>query len=201
MRRLPGPTLRNLPCKTVQVDEMWGFCYAKQKNVPDEHKGTSATATYGPGPRFVRIRSWSRRGWSGSVPSATAGRSSRTSGTACATVSSSAPTATRRIAARSAWSSGATSTGRSSTSTTEPSHGRGPLQPAGLHRDDQAVRLGDPDPAKISTSYIERQNLTDPYGNAPVHTAYQRVLKEGREPAAAVSLHYMHYNFAAPTTR
>ncbi len=26
-------TLRNLPCKHIQVDEIWAFCYAKQKNV------------------------------------------------------------------------------------------------------------------------------------------------------------------------
>jgi len=26
-------TLVNLPCKRVQADEVWGFCYAKQKNV------------------------------------------------------------------------------------------------------------------------------------------------------------------------
>ena len=26
-------TLRNLPCKRLQVDEAWAFCYAKQKNV------------------------------------------------------------------------------------------------------------------------------------------------------------------------
>src|SRR5690348_5164234 len=25
--------LRNLPCKRIQVDEIWAFCYAKQKNV------------------------------------------------------------------------------------------------------------------------------------------------------------------------
>ena len=27
-------TLMNLPCKRIQVDEAWAFCYAKQKNVP-----------------------------------------------------------------------------------------------------------------------------------------------------------------------
>src|SRR5579863_7745084 len=27
--------LVNLPCKRVQVDEIWAFCYAKQKNVPN----------------------------------------------------------------------------------------------------------------------------------------------------------------------
>jgi hypothetical protein len=26
--------LRNLPCKKIQCDEIWSFCYAKQKNVP-----------------------------------------------------------------------------------------------------------------------------------------------------------------------
>lgn len=32
-------TLRNLPCKRVQCDEIWSFCYAKEKNVPEEMKG------------------------------------------------------------------------------------------------------------------------------------------------------------------
>lgn len=31
--------LHNLPCKRVQCDEVWSFCYAKEKNVPDEMKG------------------------------------------------------------------------------------------------------------------------------------------------------------------
>lgn len=31
--------LRNLPCKNIQVDEIWSFCYAKEKNVPSENKG------------------------------------------------------------------------------------------------------------------------------------------------------------------
>jgi len=32
-------TLRNVNCKHVQCDEIWSFCYAKQKNVPQEKKG------------------------------------------------------------------------------------------------------------------------------------------------------------------
>jgi len=31
--------LRNLPCKRIQCDEIWSFCYAKQKNVPAEKQG------------------------------------------------------------------------------------------------------------------------------------------------------------------
>ena len=30
---------RNLTCKKIQCDEIWSFCYAKAKNVPDEKKG------------------------------------------------------------------------------------------------------------------------------------------------------------------
>jgi IS1 family transposase len=29
----------NLPCKRIEVDEIWSFCYAKQKNVPEKYQG------------------------------------------------------------------------------------------------------------------------------------------------------------------
>jgi IS1 family transposase len=32
--------LRNLKCKRIQADEIWQYCYAKDKNVPPEMKGT-----------------------------------------------------------------------------------------------------------------------------------------------------------------
>src|ERR1039457_7067812 len=31
--------LRGLKCKRIQVDEIWQFCYAKEKNVPAEKRG------------------------------------------------------------------------------------------------------------------------------------------------------------------
>jgi hypothetical protein len=31
--------LVDLPCKNIQCDEIWSFCYSKQKNVPDDHQG------------------------------------------------------------------------------------------------------------------------------------------------------------------
>ncbi len=31
--------MRNLPCKNIQCDEIWSFCYAKQKNVPEDKQG------------------------------------------------------------------------------------------------------------------------------------------------------------------
>lgn len=30
---------KNLPCKHIQCDEIWSFCYAKEKNVPENKKG------------------------------------------------------------------------------------------------------------------------------------------------------------------
>jgi IS1 family transposase len=32
-------TLRNLKCQKIQCDEIWSFCYAKEKNVPREKRG------------------------------------------------------------------------------------------------------------------------------------------------------------------
>jgi lambda repressor-like predicted transcriptional regulator len=34
--------LRNLSCRRVQCDEIWSFCYAKQKNVPVDKQGQFA---------------------------------------------------------------------------------------------------------------------------------------------------------------
>src|SRR5437867_7579853 len=31
--------MRDLPCERIQCDEIWAFCYAKQRNVPDTKKG------------------------------------------------------------------------------------------------------------------------------------------------------------------
>ena len=31
--------LRDLPCKTIEADEIWSFVYSKQRNVPEELQG------------------------------------------------------------------------------------------------------------------------------------------------------------------
>src|ERR1035437_8215589 len=38
--RFHDQTLRNLPCKRIQCDEIWSFVYAKDKNVPEEKRST-----------------------------------------------------------------------------------------------------------------------------------------------------------------
>jgi IS1 family transposase len=37
--RYQQENVRNLPCKRIQCDEIWSFCYAKQKNVPADKQG------------------------------------------------------------------------------------------------------------------------------------------------------------------
>ena len=56
--------------------------------------------------------------------------------------------------------------------------------------------LGNPDPAKISTSYVERQNLTMRMGMRRMTRLTNAFSKKVENLAAAVSLHFMHYNFA-----
>jgi len=31
--------MTNLNCRRLQIDEIWTFCYSKQKNVPESMKG------------------------------------------------------------------------------------------------------------------------------------------------------------------
>jgi hypothetical protein len=56
--------------------------------------------------------------------------------------------------------------------------------------------MGDPHPAHISTSYVERQNLTMRMGMRRFTLLGEGVGQPVENLAHAVSLHYMHYNFA-----
>ncbi len=57
---------------------------------------------------------------------------------------------------------------------------------------------GNPDIEKASTSYVERQNLTMRMGMRRFTRLTNGFSKKVENLAHAVSLHYMHYNFARP---
>lgn len=59
---------------------------------------------------------------------------------------------------------------------------------------------GDPDPALVSTSYVERQNLTMRMGMRRFTRLTNAFSKKVASHEAAVALHYMFYNFARPHT-
>src|SRR5437667_168245 len=61
---------------------------------------------------------------------------------------------------------------------------------------DKTVVMGDPDPERISTSYVERQNLTMRMGMRRFTRLTNAFSKKIENHTAAVSLHFMHYNFA-----
>ncbi len=55
--------------------------------------------------------------------------------------------------------------------------------------------IGDPDPKHISTSYVERQNLTMRMGMRRFTRLTNGFSKKIENHAAAIALHFMYYNF------
>ncbi len=55
--------------------------------------------------------------------------------------------------------------------------------------------MGQPDPLLVSTSYVERQNLTMRMGMRRFTRLSNGFSKKVENLAHAVSLHFMHYNF------
>lgn len=190
-------TLRDLPCKTIQVDEMWGFCYAKQKNVPTEHKGTFG---YGDVWTWVAIDADSKL-----VPSWLVGERNLSD---CWTFIEDIK---NRVSGRIQLSSDAHQTYHGVVGLVfdvgevdwaqlikryESTHrGEGRYSPPVCVGTDKRPVYGELDPAKISTSYIERQNLTMRMGMRRFTRLTNGFSKKVENLAAAVSLHYMYYNF------
>jgi IS1 family transposase len=73
--------------------------------------------------------------------------------------------------------------------------GRGRYSPPVLAGCDRQAVIGDPDPAHISTSFVERQNLTIRMSMRRFTRLTNGFSKKRENMVAAVCLHFAHYNF------
>jgi IS1 family transposase len=193
--------MTNLPCTQIECDEIWSFCYAKQKNVPEEHRGEYG---YGDVWTWTAICADTKL-----VPSWLVGE--RTADDAYVFMQDLASRLTHRVQLT-------TDGHKPYLSAVESTFGAnidyamlhkiyGAATGAGDERRyspavctgiDKRVITGYPDEAKISTSYVERQNLTMRMGMRRFTRLTNGFSKKVENLAHAVSLHYMHYNFARP---
>lgn len=187
--------LRNLDTRRVECDEIWSFCYAKQKNVPEDFKGTLG---YGDVWTWVAVDSDTRL-----VPSWLVGE--RTAKDAYVFMRDLHTRLKNRVQLT-------TDGHQPYLQVIEPIFGADGVDFSMLvkvhdgHADDRdpahwpevRVICGEPDPNGISTSYVERQNLTMRMGMRRFIRLSNGFSKKVENHAHAVSLHFLYYNFARP---
>ncbi len=193
--------LTNLPCKRIECDEIWSFCYAKQKNVPEEHRGTFG---YGDVWTWTAICADTKL-----VPSWLVGERH----------ADDAVVFMRDLADRLSHRVQLSTDGHGAYLTAVEDAFGSDIDYAVIHKiygapsgtDDErryspAVCTGiekrhvtgRPVRSLVSTSYVERQNLTMRMGMRRFTRLTNGFSKKVENLAHAVSLHYMHYNFARP---
>jgi IS1 family transposase len=194
--RYQDETLRNLPCKHVQCDEIWSFVGAKDKNVPASKQG-----------RFGIGSVWT---WTAIdadtklVPSWLVG--SRDAGAAYTFMMDVAGRLRGRVQLT-------TDAHKPYLSAVEDAFGMNidyavlqklyGSEPEGDKRYSPAKCLGakceivqgDPDPKHISTSYVERQNLTMRMSMRRFTRLTNAFSKKVENHIAAVAVYFMYYSF------
>lgn len=188
--------LKSLPCKRIECDEIWSFCYAKEKNVPDDKRDGFG---YGDVWTFTAICADTKL-----VPSWWIGR--RDADNATMFMNDLAGRMTNRVQLT-------TDGHRMYLEAVETAFGPAidfsqiiklygvpaekgtrysPVECIGTQK---IVVQGNPDLKKTSTSYVERQNLTMRMSMRRFTRLTNAFSKKLENLVHAVSLHFMYYNF------
>ncbi|MBA2633834.1 MAG: DDE-type integrase/transposase/recombinase [Chloroflexi bacterium] len=198
-------TLRNLTSTRIECDEIWAFVHAKARNVPEQHAGEFG---YGDvwtwmaiDPDSKLIPTWlvaTRDEFAAHQFIADLG--SRLANRVQITTDGHRP----YLAAIEAefgpdvdYAQLVKSYGRDGGEGREVSQAR-KYSPSKVTSQEVHVIAGDPDPALVSTSYVERHNLTMRMGIRRFTRLTNAFSKKVRNHAAAVALDTLYYNFARP---
>ncbi|HUY98196.1 MAG TPA: IS1 family transposase [Verrucomicrobiae bacterium] len=191
--------LRGLHCQRIECDEIWSFCYAKAKNVPKELEGQFG---FGDVWTWVAIDADSKL-----VPSWLVG--DRSGADAKVFIADLAERLSTRVqlttdghrpyleAVEGAFGSEFDYAVLQKIYGSAPGAEKRYSPPQCIGIDVHTIQ-GRPNAKPISTSYVERQNLTMRMGMRRFTRLTNAFSKKAENLAAAVSLHFMHYNFARP---
>ncbi len=191
--------LRGLTCQYIQVDEIWSFCYAKDKNVPEDKQGKFG---YGDAWTFIAVDAETKL-----VPSWLVGL--RDAGYAFEFINDLKGRLNNKVqittdghkmyleAIEGVFGSNVDYAMLVKLYGQEPESEKrySPSECIGAQKH---IIQGDPDPKLISTSYVERQNLTMRMSMRRFTRLTNAFSKKIENLEYAVALHYMYYNFARP---
>ena len=189
-------TLRNLTCKRLQVDEIWAFVYAKAKNAPTAKKAPDDAGDIW---TWMAIDADTKL-----IPSFYVG--SRDAEAAQAFIGDLALRLTNRVQLTSDGHKPYLEAVEQSFGADidhamlikhygEPVGALGRYSPGECKGIDLRRVEGRPDPAHVSTSYVERANLTTRMGNRRFTRLTNAFSKKADNHAHSVAIHTMHYNF------